>query len=101
LATTHPYTLALHDALPISDPQPRPEVVDLQLCVAALDHGSSSLAQIGTPSAPTVACARCPRVGSQAMSREQFAELQRGQRLQDRDRKSTRLNSSHQIISYA
>src|SRR3712207_8240190 len=80
-ATTEIYTLSLHDALPIFEAQssvlePRgehPDIVDLRLC-AILE-------------APRHAHLELPRqVGVLAVAR---------------DRKSTRLNSSHANISYA
>src|SRR5205085_7400964 len=80
-ATTEIYTLSLHDALPISDERAfRPEDLDLRMGVL----------QVG--------------------ANEPIADdVRRGQgfgRLWDdllpvRDRKSTRLNSSHSQISYA
>src|SRR5947208_12250185 len=70
-ATTEIYTLSLHDALPIS----------------------AIIAPILGPSAPDRRCRPSP---SSRPRRSRPASSDR--RL---DRKSTRLNSSHQIISYA
>src|SRR5947208_14044739 len=70
-ATTEIYTLSLHDALPISRP-PQP-----------LRGSTSETASFGR------FCHVTPDLGSE------------GDRLGRQDRKSTRLNSSHQIISYA
>src|SRR5258708_39478904 len=70
-ATTEIYTLSLHDALPIS-------VVVIGLPVAARSL-SEPRPQPSAPSASAV----------------------KGMLPVIRDRKSTRLNSSHQIISYA
>src|SRR3712207_7663082 len=71
-ATTEIYTLSLHDALPISDGS--------QLSSSAQEDGSSH------PS--------CWAIAGAAASR-------RTSRAKTRDRKSTRLNSSHANISYA
>src|SRR5258708_18723928 len=74
-ATTEIYTLSLHDALPISLVQvlflPSSELFGLVLRQVSL-HGKVGLWQV-----------------------KRFFQFQR------LDRKSTRLNSSHQIISYA
>src|SRR2546422_8541128 len=73
-ATTEIYTLSLHDALPICETRPR---------AAERDH---QLAHLGG------------RFGSETRGREALA----GNAPQGgRDRKSTRLNSSHGYISYA
>src|SRR3712207_8029406 len=82
-ATTEIYTLSLHDALPISgdqvparQPLARLKDVDLELTTAEL-------------------------TGQLNEYRAQLDSLRR-QRINDyRDRKSTRLNSSHANISYA
>src|SRR3712207_7342139 len=78
-ATTEIYTLSLHDALPISRHHPRPgQLVHAgrQLVVVEADHDR-------------------PGGGRQA------DRLPRRRAVQARDRKSTRLNSSHANISYA
>src|SRR5207244_12553033 len=92
---TSTYTLSLHDALPISrrtraSPYCRLIGEDLKL----LDRWLARRLQVLRRDGPhRRACARlggsygCSRTGSFANDR--------------RDRKSTRLNSSHQIISYA
>src|SRR5688500_19930360 len=80
------YTLSLHDALPIwAFPQARVDAVDL--------------------SAPALAVARknirryhCEKRGR--LLRSDLFDSLRGERY-DLDRKSTRLNSSHLVISYA
>src|SRR5260221_12336100 len=80
-ATTEIYTLSLHDALPIS--------------VGPLDERGVP------PLALRLPAARCARAGDrESASRRHFpaAWLHRGDH---RDRKSTRLNSSHTVISYA
>src|SRR5258708_24696372 len=71
-ATTEIYTLSLHDALPISSAQPRRSAAGSQAPAGAVARG------IILP----ISCH-----GNRACRRL--------------DRKSTRLNSSHQIISYA
>src|SRR5258708_14154152 len=71
-ATTEIYTLSLHDALPISSQ------------AAFLSHGKFSAWRMDSPHRQhvvPVACRICESIRQ--------------------DRKSTRLNSSHQIISYA
>src|SRR2546430_12489635 len=77
-ATTEIYTLSLHDALPIS------------WCLAA---GWSSPDCRATPTA------RLTGAGSARSSLEMKTQGLR--ELEARDRKSTRLNSSHSQISYA
>src|SRR5256885_11077533 len=76
-ATTEIYTLSLHDALPISWPRVKP-------------------AQPPIPSV-TVSCraARPGRPSRSSPRRRRKRARRRG------DRKSTRLNSSHLVISYA
>src|SRR5690242_21433010 len=78
-ATTEIYTLSLHDALPIS----RAAV----LCEPSLRRGLSALER---------PCAAARRKG-----RDGHFGGRRSQRPSARDRKSTRLNSSHMSISYA
>src|SRR5258708_28906719 len=70
-ATTEIYTLSLHDALPICATSPLSAGTRVQL-----PHASASW--------PSDCSRRVPAFG-----------------VAPRDRKSTRLNSSHQIISYA
>src|SRR3712207_8300999 len=70
-ATTEIYTLSLHDALPISRSKGRPG------SWTASAASPCTCARVGT-TATRVPCSRSPR-----------------------DRKSTRLNSSHANISYA
>src|SRR5690606_41245643 len=72
------YTLSLHDALPILD--------QFELCRGGLP---------GLPQVPGLVVARGRfRRGLRAVARA-------GDQLRGRDRKSTRLNSSHVKISYA
>src|SRR5258708_31835437 len=76
-ATTEIYTLSLHDALPISglrEPQRRGDQQDRGAGEEALRRGPDPLGE--------------------------HHVLQAHRRVEE-DRKSTRLNSSHQIISYA
>src|SRR5258708_35527169 len=81
-ATTEIYTLSLHDALPI-------------LLVGRSGSGKSTLlnviAGIDQPSTGTVVVDGTDLTALDEQARTRFR----------RDRKSTRLNSSHQIISYA
>src|SRR3712207_8279070 len=84
-ATTEIYTLALHDALPISEPAPAPR-----------PHRRGRRTWVDGPPARAVAPARCQ--GARRHPRRCGAG---GYGSRDRDRKSTRLNSSHANISYA
>src|SRR5207249_10390903 len=73
-ATTAIYTLSLHDALPISTSRPE----EPASCAASKVSG-----------------------GTRVCLSSRRKERPRGTRFQRRDRKSTRLNSSHVSISYA
>src|SRR3712207_7436375 len=73
-ATTEIYTLSLHDALPIC-----PADADREP-----DQGDDRL-----------------RRPARGQAHRQGADHRRGRELRQRDRKSTRLNSSHANISYA
>src|SRR3712207_8754492 len=87
-ATTEIYTLSLHDALPISP------------WCAGTPTWTSPSARCTTPS--TSAPTRRRRSSTEGRDDEhagEWARLQR--RAARRDRKSTRLNSSHANISYA
>src|SRR5258708_18709773 len=75
-ATTEIYTLSLHDALPISAGAP---------IAAAWD----------TSSAPGLRTLSGSGISTSPISQPSTTQMT------SRDRKSTRLNSSHQIISYA
>src|SRR5258708_14510936 len=77
-ATTEIYTLSLHDALPISN-----QLLALQSRQAIQEQ------QLRLTQDRSAALEQARSVAAEARSREV------------RDRKSTRLNSSHQIISYA
>src|SRR2546426_7769418 len=77
-ATTEIYTLSLHDALPI-----------LKAASPALDSTNTRRRPSLSASAPD---------GSSA---DASPRLMPPSALADRDRKSTRLNSSHLVISYA
>src|SRR5436190_17357742 len=77
--TTEFYTLSLHDALPISP--------DFPVCVCGKEPQLRSLSRKAIRPSPEELAAN-PRAGSA--------------RLRDsEDRKSTRLNSSHTVSSYA
>src|SRR5207244_6801695 len=86
-ATTEIYTLSLHDALPIWG--------------RATRVTSRSWRALGTARGPGVALRAFPRRGARAGLRRPLACRCAGWRDRHEDRKSTRLNSSHQIISYA
>src|SRR5256885_11776939 len=73
-ATTEIYTLSLHDALPISAMQ------------------SATSVRVGSVARVRVTASLIP---------ESFADENGAARASRRDRKSTRLNSSHLVISYA
>src|SRR5258708_32892433 len=74
-ATTEIYTLSLHDALPI-----------------CIDYGPSC--RVRAEEAEKRALQQCKRGGARGKRARKL-------RTTSLDRKSTRLNSSHQIISYA
>src|SRR5258708_29870865 len=80
-ATTEIYTLSLHDALPILDPVP--ETVEQRICpgIGKIDR--------------TCREERIEIISDHDVLAGRDQPEHRG------DRKSTRLNSSHQIISYA
>src|SRR3712207_6912007 len=82
-ATTEIYTLSLHDALPIC-----------RVGTCRLVHARRRAIEISRHSDRAVREAR-RRSGSPARCRRDF------RRGRDKDRKSTRLNSSHANISYA
>src|SRR5437879_7757179 len=81
-STTHIHTLSLHDALPISQ------------APAEAQGQSSSTVELQTQTAAT---AQEAHVSS---ARDLFVTVGKSL-VVDRDRKSTRLNSSHRCISYA
>src|SRR5207244_12266374 len=91
------YTLSLHDALPIYDlprsPRLRPSLVG----APGLYYRARArrLSPIGLPPAPDM-----PATFAFCFFPSPFAEALHEHRTAG-DRKSTRLNSSHQIISYA
>src|SRR5437762_2847635 len=98
LPPTHPSTLSLHDALPISSRAARPSG-DLP----ARPEGDAAAAARLRPQvrgADRVSAAQGPaRVQPDHAGREARARAQQFWR--HLDRKSTRLNSSHRCISYA
>src|SRR3712207_7500651 len=81
-ATTEIYTLSLHDALPICRRRRRLDV----------------RARLHLPPLPAAGAAYGARAGCRPAQRRVSSHA--GQR-RERDRKSTRLNSSHANISYA
>src|SRR3712207_7203721 len=90
-ATTEIYTLSLHDALPILE----------QLCVGLERDGlvADCVLAAGDPAAEISAAAEregCDLIAMSTHGHRFLQDLVRG-----RDRKSTRLNSSHANISYA
>src|SRR5258708_31992163 len=82
-ATTEIYTLSLHDALPISQGAAERAGVRTPRSYGSFRSGSAQ--DSGDPAHPRPRRAGRPDIRPSA----------------GRDRKSTRLNSSHQIISYA
>src|SRR5207244_7595603 len=78
-APTQLCALSLHDALPISSPGSRQTI----------------------RRAPAVSSRGPPEAGCYFLTMVAAEEQRLGSRVKSPDRKSTRLNSSHQIISYA
>src|SRR5207244_5097912 len=90
-ATTHIHTLSLHDALPIYSTNPSRLGISLDIQTQLQDFGIPvNLLNLADPY-------------QNALSEDAAARFSRltGMPKSCRDRKSTRLNSSHQIISYA
>src|SRR5206468_11061191 len=91
-ATTAIYTLSLHDALPI-------------LPAAAAAARADAVELFGVPLHPLTMSGTVDRIGAlmRAGGRHQHVALNAAKvvALRDEDRKSTRLNSSHDQISYA
>src|SRR5947208_8779633 len=82
-STTEIYTLSLHDALPISA------------------HARESVGTLSNPeNSAAVTASTCSHKVTPRRSRMPIASGCKDHPA-ERDRKSTRLNSSHQIISYA
>src|SRR3712207_9452962 len=82
-ATTEIYTLSLHDALPIFEPDARPESQDIVVSMnpeSLLLEGARRVDEWG-------------QIAKKVPSFDIIFEIE--------DRKSTRLNSSHANISYA
>src|SRR5256885_8382290 len=79
-ATTEIYTLSLHDALPISS-----IAHEIRNPVGAMSHAGQLLAE-------------SPRLAEED---RRLTQIIRANADRVRDRKSTRLNSSHLVISYA
>src|SRR5207244_12631115 len=93
-APTVPHSLSLHDALPI---------YFLQLsCTISIEDGQLQYSFQGTNGGYPRRCAAvCSVVSAYTDSRQRPGPRCSLQFLLFIDRKSTRLNSSHQIISYA
>src|SRR5690606_41453456 len=94
----HLYALSLHDALPIFREQTR-EVDAARDCFIGpgtpVDHGVHRVQLAGEPHTHIDTEMGCPRAVDLAARLDQHGIAQ------ERDRKSTRLNSSHVKISYA
>src|SRR5438034_7844528 len=94
MSTTGIYTLSLHDALPICQLGP-------------IVLGRRALAYVPTGERAARASSLLPGSVAAAADRihhrspRDLREGRKGRSLQDGDRKSTRLNSSHTVISYA
>src|SRR5207244_9334895 len=91
--TPAPYTLSLHDALPISDMREVDGPYDKLVSIGVLEHaGKHGLDEV-------------IRTHGEFLKPGGLGVIQFvghvGRHQTDPDRKSTRLNSSHQIISYA
>src|SRR5947208_5270163 len=91
---TEIYTLSLHDALPIFDDAETP--LNLTLKGEALFQECPSLLEI----LPTVIQAEA-LIHEAARDARSVVQVAKPRQRFSPDRKSTRLNSSHQIISYA
>src|SRR5205807_4814076 len=97
-ATPQIYTLSLHDALPISGNEKLYELVTTPRASGfRFQHFDGSIRNAITGSAAGNARTRRASDGNGRTVRQ----WQGSPALQDRDRKSTRLNSSHLVISYA
>src|SRR5207244_12919182 len=93
---TEPLTLSLHDALPISYPVGRKRG-------RRAPHAAQPAAQPVATDCPALRQQRVTEVCQHPLEREPAGggRRRRPALRTSRDRKSTRLNSSHQIISYA
>src|SRR5206468_11956758 len=100
-APTQPYSLSLHDALPISDGfsgnepvKGNPGVVaGYASGICARSHWNSHIEHFANGWSPLG--------GLRAIAVHEILSLERHAVLDGKDRKSTRLNSSHDQISYA
>src|SRR5207244_8584393 len=91
------YTLSLHDALPISSfKHDRPSTLQSAALCPKLQHKQTNLNLPKKEGIMTQTSATQP-AGKQAADKNAIRPFQ----VNFPDRKSTRLNSSHQIISYA
>src|SRR5207244_4995634 len=99
-STIH-HCLSLHDALPIFPRVPAPTTVGTAPHDAASDvtrRAARTPAEIGP--APAAAAAAATEGATREADRSTVTTPTTPDRTGERDRKSTRLNSSHQIISY-
>src|SRR5205085_10720377 len=85
------YTLSLHDALPIFVDAPDERAEAKQPEALQPDRAGANERAHDSPQ----------RAGSEPALPSHALHMQRGRHRGDRDRKSTRLNSSHSQISYA
>src|SRR5207244_9300247 len=93
--TTLIYTLSLHDALPIfSEAETKARAIPGSLIPAQVE---TICAALKNPEEISQAVDQLTKLHQQFPSDVEISVLSE----LDRDRKSTRLNSSHQIISYA
>src|SRR5205807_9582586 len=86
------YTLSLHDALPICTPSPRPS---WRSSFARSDRSLGAFHVTTARTRALVLAATC------TATKPPMLEPSRPKSPVSRDRKSTRLNSSHLVISYA
>src|SRR5205807_5776954 len=92
------YTPPLHDALPISA---RTDRLDHRRC-APLEFGRvSHVNEEGTAGQPGAPVDQLPRLDRRRRARRRAKRDNSPASRQPLDRKSTRLNSSHLVISYA
>src|SRR5207249_10508899 len=94
-----PSPLSLHDALPISAPASESGSITL-ICCKPAQHGAgpAKVTVTGTPPMVTIGVVEVSPVANSARYVGEFAVRVLKS---PRDRKSTRLNSSHVSISYA
>src|SRR5207253_9867140 len=93
LSTTQNYTLSLHDALPIS----KSSLADF----SARPINVVLLFARNRPALVRLSSVFCPSTFSRYSIKTHALRTENGRQSHQRDRKSTRLNSSHVAISYA